>query len=505
MDQIVQRHQRLPRPFDLAQGRLCRKKRDKDWAPTHESSSESSGGTSADTSAILLQFFFLEKPIGARDTNHPMSEKTTVVIHPAKNIEGGIRLPGDKSISHRYAMLGALAEGTTRLDNFSTGKDCASTLECLREMGCRWETTRKGETLSVEIQGTGMNLSAPKNALNCGNSGSTIRMMSGILAGQAFDSELIGDESLTRRPMARVMKPLVEMGASITAAEGNRPPLHIHGTKLHGIDYSMPVASAQVEACLLFAGLFAEGETTVRSAVRTRDHSEIALRAFGVEVTRSMGEVSIRGGQRLRAIDGGVPGDISSSAFFLCAAALFPGSQVAIDSLGLNPTRARLLDFLVQLGVKIRVTQLEELNGELVGTVQAEGGPLKGCKISGGDTAALIDEIPILAAIAPYTSDGIEIRDAGELRVKESDRIASIVGNLRAMGAVVEEFPDGLRVPGGQRLHGARINSFDDHRIAMAFAVAGLRADGETEIDGAECASISFPGFFDLLESLTRR
>lgn len=434
-----------------------------------------------------------------------MSKKTTVVIHPAKNIEGGIRLPGDKSISHRYAMLGALAEGTTRLDNFSTGKDCASTLECLREMGCRWETTRKGETLSVEIQGTGMNLSAPKNALNCGNSGSTIRMMSGILAGQAFDSELIGDESLTRRPMARVMKPLVEMGASITAAEGNRPPLHIHGTKLHGIDYSMPVASAQVEACLLFAGLFAEGETTVRSAVRTRDHSEIALRAFGVEVTRSMGEVSIRGGQRLRAIDGGVPGDISSSAFFLCAAALFPGSQVAIDSLGLNPTRARLLDFLVQLGVKIRVTQLEELNGELVGTVQAEGGPLKGCKISGGDTAALIDEIPILAAIAPYTSDGIEIRDAGELRVKESDRIASIVGNLRAMGAVVEEFPDGLRVPGGQRLHGARINSFDDHRIAMAFAVAGLRADGETEIDGAECASISFPGFFDLLESLTRR
>lgn len=505
MDQIVQRHQRLPRPFDLAQGRLCRKKRDKDCAPTHESSSESSGGTSADTSAILLQFFFLEKPIGARDTNHPMSEKTTVVIHPAKNIEGGIRLPGDKSISHRYAMLGALAEGTTRLDNFSTGKDCASTLECLREMGCRWETTRKGETLSVEIQGTSMNLSAPKNALNCGNSGSTIRMMSGILAGQAFDSELIGDESLSRRPMARVMKPLVEMGASITAAEGNRPPLHIHGTKLHGIDYSMPVASAQVEACLLFAGLFAEGETTVRSAVRTRDHSEIALRAFGVEVTRSLGEVSIRGGQRLRAIEGGVPGDISSSAFFLCAAALFPGSQVAIDSLGLNPTRARLLDFLVQLGVKIRVTQLEELNGELVGTVQAEGGPLKGCKISGGDTAALIDEIPILAAIAPYTSDGIEIRDAGELRVKESDRIASIVGNLRAMGAVVEEFPDGLRVPGGQRLHGARINSFDDHRIAMAFAVAGLRADGETEIDGAECASISFPGFFDLLESLTRR
>ena len=434
-----------------------------------------------------------------------MSEKTTVVIHPAKSIEGGIRLPGDKSISHRYAMLGALAEGTTRLDNFSTGKDCASTLECLRQLGCHSETTRKGETLSVEIQGMAMNLRAPASVLNCGNSGSTIRMMSGILAGQPFDSEMMGDESLSRRPMARVMNPLSEMGASITAAEGDRPPLRIHGTKLRAIDYTMLVASAQVEACLLFAGLFADGETIVRSSVRTRDHSEIALRAFGAEVTRNPGEVRIHGGQRLRAIEGGVPGDISSSAFFLCAAALFPGSQLAIDSLGLNPTRARLLDFLVQLGVKIRVTQLEELNGELVGTVQAEGGPLKGCKISGSDTAALIDEIPILAAIAPYTTDGIEIRDAAELRVKESDRIAAVAANLRAMGAEVEELPDGLRIPGGQKLHGGRINTFDDHRIAMAFAVAGLRADGDTQIEGAECASISFPGFFDLLESLVRR
>jgi 3-phosphoshikimate 1-carboxyvinyltransferase len=434
-----------------------------------------------------------------------MSEKTTVILHPAKNIEGGIRLPGDKSISHRYAMLGALAEGTTRLDNFSTGKDCASTLECLRELGCDWETTRKGETLSVEIHGTGRNLRAPRSALNCGNSGSTIRMMSGILAGQPFDSELSGDESLSRRPMARVLTPLTLMGASIAAADGNRPPLRIHGAQLRGIDYTLPVASAQVEACLLFAGLFAEGETRVRSAVRTRDHSELALRAFGVELSRNLNEVTLRGGQRLRAIEGGVPGDISSAAFFLCAAALFPKSQLVIDSLGLNPTRARLLDFLVQLGVKIRVTQLEELNGELVGTVQAEGGKLKGCRISGGDTAALIDEIPILAAIAPYSADGIEIRDAGELRVKESDRIAAIVENLRAMGAEVEEFPDGLRIPGGQRLRGARIHSFDDHRIAMAFAVAGLRAESETEIDGAECAGISFPGFFNLLESLARR
>jgi 3-phosphoshikimate 1-carboxyvinyltransferase len=434
-----------------------------------------------------------------------MSDETKVVIHPAKSIEGGIRLPGDKSISHRYAMLGALAEGTTRLDNFSTGKDCASTLECMRELGCHSETTQKGQTLSVEIHGTAMNLRAPQRPLNCGNSGSTIRMLSGILAGQPFESEMIGDASLSRRPMARVMAPLTQMGASIAAAEGNRPPLRIRGAKLRGIDYTMPVASAQVEACLLFAGLFAEGTTRVHGPVRTRDHSELALRAFGVDVQRHLNEVSIAGGQRLHAIEGGVPGDISSAAFFLCTAALFPGSQLVIDSLGLNPTRARLLDFLIQLGVKIRVTQLEELNGELIGTVQAEGGQLKGCKISGGDTAALIDEIPILAAIAPYTTDGIEIRDAAELRVKESDRIAAVAGNLRAMGAEVEEYPDGLRIPGGQTLHGACINTFDDHRIAMAFAVAGLRAKGETEIHGAECASISFPGFFNLLESLLRR
>ena len=434
-----------------------------------------------------------------------MSEKTTVVVHPAKNIEGGIRLPGDKSISHRYAMLGALAEGTTRLDNFSTGKDCASTLECLRELGCQWEMTKKGQTLSVAIEGCNMQLRAPERALNCGNSGSTIRMMSGILAGQPFSSELIGDESLSRRPMARVIEPLRQMGAVITSAESNRPPLQIAGGKLRAIEYDMPVASAQVEACLLFAGLFAEGETRVRGQARTRDHSELAMRAFGAEVNRNLNEVSIRGGQKLRAIEGGVPGDISSAAFFLCAAGLFPGSQLVIDSLGLNPTRARLLDFLIQLGVSIKVTHLEELHGELVGTVQVEGGKLKGCKITGGDTAALIDEIPVLAAIAPYTTDGIEIRDAAELRVKESDRIAAVVRNLRAMGAEVEEFPDGMRVPGGQSLHGAQIETFDDHRIAMAFAVAGLRANGDTQIQGAECASISFPGFFDLLESLTRR
>ena len=435
--------------------------------------------------------------------------KNTVIIQPARTVEGGLRLPGDKSISHRYAMLGALAEGTTRLENFSTGRDCASTLECLRQLGCVWERKQNGQSVSVEIQGTGGTLQSSKTPLDCGNSGSTMRMMAGILAGQEFASELMGDASLTRRPMARVMKPLTLMGAQISAGEGDGPPLRIagmpFGTKLRAIDYAMPVASAQVKSCLLFAGLFAEGESRISEPVRTRDHGELALRAFGAEVMRKQNEVRIAGGQKLHGLDAGVPGDLSSAAFFLCAAALFPGSQVAIDTLGLNPTRARLLDLLVQMGLRISVTQLEEQHGELVGTIRVEGGELKGCVIAGADTAAVIDEIPVLAAIAPFTRDGVEIRDAKELRVKESDRIAAVVNNLRAMGAEVIEREDGVVIPGGQKLRGADIDSCDDHRIAMAFAVAALRAEGETRIHGAECADISFPGFFELLQGMARR
>lgn len=433
------------------------------------------------------------------------TEKKTVVVAPAKGLEGAIRLPGDKSISHRYAMLGALAKGTTRLENFSTGKDCASTLGCMRELGCEWTKTEKGKTVAVEMRGTAGALRAPSKPLDCGNSGSTMRMLSGILAGQPFSSEMAGDESLSRRPMARVIKPLSEMGARIAASAGDRPPLRIAGAKLHAIDYKMPVASAQVKSCVLFAGLFAEGETRVEEPVRTRDHGELALRAFGAELRRERNQYSIRGGQQLNAITATVPGDLSSAAFFLCAAALFPDSQLVIDTLGLNPTRARLLDILIQVGVQVAVTQLEEQQGELVGTLQVRGGSLKGATIEGSDTAALIDEIPVLSAIAPYTDGGMEIRDASELRVKESDRIAAIATNLRAMGAEVEERPDGLRIPGGQRLRGADVQSFGDHRIAMAFAVAGLRAEGQTRIHDAGCADISFPGFFELIEGLVRR
>lgn len=412
-----------------------------------------------------------------------------------------MRLPGDKSISHRYAMLGGIAAGTTKLENFSSGADCASTLGCLRSLGVKWE--RDGG--SVVIQGAGSRLQGPTAPLDCGNSGSTIRMLSGILAGQAFTSELIGDESLSRRPMARIITPLEMMGAKIESRDGGRPPLRISGARLKGIDYKLPVASAQVKTSLLFAGLFAEGTTRVEEPIQTRDHGELALQAFGALLDRRMREVSVTGGQTLHAIEARVPGDISSAAFFLCAAGLFPDSQLAVPGVLLNPTRARLLDFLIGLGLKITMTDLEEQHGELVGTVQVQGGRLRGARIASADSAALIDEIPVLAAIAPYTSDGIEIRDARELRVKESDRIASVAKNLRLMGAEVEEFDDGLSIRGGQQLHGASLDSFGDHRIAMAFAVAALRANGETEIQGADAAVISYPEFFEALEGLAQR
>jgi 3-phosphoshikimate 1-carboxyvinyltransferase len=434
-----------------------------------------------------------------------MRHESQVTVRPARNVRGSVRLPGDKSISHRYAMLAGIAEGPSRLENYSTGADCASTLGCLRSLGVKWE--RKGGDAvenTIEIEGRGLALSAPDAPLDCGNSGSTMRMLSGIVAGQKFASEMIGDESLSRRPMGRVITPLTAMGGQI-ASQNGLPPLRIRGASLKAIDYKMPVASAQVKSCLLFAGLNADGETRVEEPLRTRDHGEIALRAFGAQLEHNGNEIKIRGGQRLKGLEARVPGDLSSAAFFLCAAGLFPGSQLSIPNLLMNPTRARLLDILTLLGLKISVTQLEEIHGELVGTIQVEGARLKGVTISGADSAALIDEIPVLAAIASYTEQGIEVRDAKELRVKESDRIAAMAGNLRLMGAEVEEREDGLRIPGGQKLHGAEIDSRSDHRIAMAFAIAALRAEGETLIRGAESAAISYPAFFPTLEELVER
>ncbi len=425
------------------------------------------------------------------------------IIRPAKNILGSLRLPGDKSISHRYGMLAALAEGTSHFSNFSTGADCASTLACMQSLGAKVQTLADG---TVEVTGVGGRVTPADEPLDCGNSGSTMRMISGLLAAQGGRFTLVGDASLSRRPMERIRKPLAEMGAKLTLTEGHAP-ITIDGTALHAINYTTPVPSAQVKTCILLAGLQTPGRTTVREAVRTRDHSELALRAFGATVERAIDSVSIAGPQALHGIDAVVPGDLSSAAFFLCAASIFEGSSLVIDGLGLNPTRAALLDVLTALGAHIAVLELEEKHAELVGTVQITLPPtgLRSTEISGPLAAQLIDELPVLAAIGPYTNGGIRIRDAKELRVKESDRIALVAKNLRAMGAEVTEFDDGLDVPGGQVLHGATIDAGGDHRIAMAFSVAGLRAEGETLIQGAESAAISFPEFFDLLEKVADR
>lgn len=432
----------------------------------------------------------------------PSPAASTRLVSPARNVLGSLRLPGDKSISHRYGMLAAFAEGTSHLSNFSSGADPHSTLACMEQLGARVEHQEGGV---IAITGRTGVFKEPQAALDCGNSGSTMRMLAGLLAAQPFACTLVGDASLSRRPMERIRAPLTAMGARIDLTDGHAP-VTIHGGPLRGLDYQTPIASAQVKTCLLFAGLQASGATEVHESVHTRDHSELALRAFGAELSRGKNSVRIEGGQKLRAIDAAVPGDMSSAAFFLCAAALFPEANLVLDGVGMNPTRATLLDVLRTLGVRLNVLQLSEQHGELVGTLQVLGTQnLLGAEISGALSAQLIDELPVLAAIAPYTQKGIRIRDARELRIKESDRIALVAQNLRAMGATMEEFEDGLDVPGGQPLHGAAIDSGGDHRIAMAFSVAALRASGDTQIHGAESAAISFPEFFDFLDRVTER
>ena len=424
------------------------------------------------------------------------------LIRPARNVSGSLRLPGDKSISHRYGMLGAFAEGTSRFSNFSTGADCASTLACMEALGAK--VNRLGEGV-VEVTGVGGEVTPANHPLDCGNSGSTMRMISGLLSAQQGSFTLVGDESLSRRPMERVRKPLELMGAKIALTEGHAP-IKIEGGKLTAVDFTPPVASAQVKTCVLLAGLQTEGTTIVREAVRTRDHSELALKAFGAHVDRGSGWVSIAGKQKLHAIEAVVPGDISSAAFFLCAASIFPESTLVIGNLGLNPTRASLLDALASFGSKVQVLNLEEKNSELVGTVQVSAAAGLGSTEIGGELAAqIIDELPVLAAIAPYSRGGIKIRNARELRVKESDRIELVVRNLKAMGAEFTEYEDGLDVPGNQKLHGATIDAGGDHRIAMAFSVAALRAEGESLIKGAESAAISFPEFFEMLDTIAER
>jgi 3-phosphoshikimate 1-carboxyvinyltransferase len=417
-------------------------------------------------------------------------------ISPSGPLKGRVEMPGDKSISHRYAMLASVAEGESVISNYSSGADCHSTLGCLRTLGVEMSIDGR----EVRIHGRGLSgYQAPGGDLDAGNSGSTIRMLSGLLAGQMFKCRLVGDESLTKRPMQRIMTPLAEMGARLAARDGKFPPIEIEGGELRPIDYAMPVASAQVKSCVLLAGLHVDGETVVREPAPTRDHTEVALREFGAVVETGPGWAKVRGKARLRARGLRVPGDLSSAAFFLVAGAIVPRSELIIAGVGLNPTRAALIDFLVAAGAEIRVLDISMRNGEPVGDLLVKGSALKGGEISGALAASLIDEIPVLSVLGAVSENGLVVRDAAELRIKETDRIATMADNLGRMGIRMETAPDGFSIPGRQEFRSATVDSFGDHRIGMACAIAALRAGGDVEIENAQAASVSFPEFWDTL------
>ena len=427
---------------------------------------------------------------------------TKQTIEPGLSIRGSIEVPGDKSISHRYAILAALAQGRSEIGHYSAAADCQSTLNCLARLGVEVEKTGRNGGSQIAITGKGTRgLRGSRRSLDAGNSGTTMRLLAGVLAGQHFDSTLTGDSSLKRRPMRRVIDPLERMGAHIQAREANFAPLEIKGAVLRPIRYTLPVPSAQVKSAILLAGLFAEGETSVEEPVCTRDHTEVALQGFGADIRKSGRVVSVSGQSRLEARQIMVPGDLSSAVFFLGAALILPGSHVIIHNVGLNPTRSSVLDVLGGWGAPISIVGLRGESGELIGDVSIRHAPLSGGTLSDGLIAQLIDELPTLAVLAPYTEQGVEIRNAAELRVKESDRIAVLVNNLRRMGAHVEERPDGLRIEGRSagRLHGAEIDPRGDHRMAMAFAVAALGAEGASIILDSECAGVSYPDFFEVL------
>lgn len=407
-------------------------------------------------------------------------------------------------------MLAALAEGTSELRHFSAAADCHSTLSCMTALGAEAKIERD----TVRVTGRGSRgLKSSWRALDAGNSGTTMRLLAGILAGQEFTSRLTGDESLQKRPMKRVIGPLREMGADIRGRDDNFAPLEIHGTRLKAIDYKMPMASAQVKSAVLLAGLFADGVTSVTEPARTRDHTELALEEFGAAVEKQGRTIRIHGlsggngSGKLTAKSLDVPGDLSSAVFFIAAASLLPDSNILIHNVGLNPTRTAILDLFASMGASIQMLGLKSSHGEIIGDLAVKGSSLKGGVIAGEQIPLLIDELPMLAALGPCTEEGIEIRDAAELRVKESDRIAALAKNLRRMGASVEERPDGLKVAGRSagKLRGAEIEPRGDHRIAMAFAVAALAADGNTLIRNSDCAAVSFPSFFDELNRMADR
>jgi 3-phosphoshikimate 1-carboxyvinyltransferase len=431
-------------------------------------------------------------------------------IQPAARISGQLSVPGDKSISHRAAIIAALADGSSHLSHYSTSQDCAATLTCLRSLGVFIH--QQGNDVRVVGRGT-TGLTASPEPLDCGNSGSTMRLLAGVLAGQNFDSVLTGDASLRMRPMKRIVEPLALMGARVNS-KNNQPPLHINGSKpLQPIRYELPVASAQVKSCILLAALNANGRTEVVERLGpTRDHTERMLRWFGVPLETEADTIAINGPARFAARDVTIPGDISSAAFLIGAAALLPGSELRIQNVGLNPTRSQVLSLLDSLGFDVKIVDPREDCNEPLGDLVVRGkaricgtNSNRQYSINGPLIAQLIDELPLLAVLGTQLPGGLEIRDAAELRLKESDRIAATAANLRAMGAEVEEYEDGLAVTGPTSLHGAELNSFGDHRIAMAFAIGALLADGDSELSGADCVAVSFPEFFALLNSVAER
>ena len=423
---------------------------------------------------------------------------TATTVEPASFVRGCLRVPGDKSISHRYAILAALADGRSTFTGFATGADCAATLRCLQELGVSVTHTAEGQ---IVVDGLGLGGLQPSTApLDTGNSGTTMRLMTGVLSAHAFETTLTGDDSLRRRPMRRIVDPLERMGARIETHNGC-PPLTINGAALRGLLYEPEVASAQVKSAVLLAGLHATGTTTVRERAHTRDHTEQALPLFGVTTERTGTTVSVAGGQRLIACDATVPGDFSSAAFWFAAAAALPGSVVKVTGVGLNPTRSRLLDVLRTAGASVEVEPRETSKGEIAGTVRVSHHRLRTIEITAEEVPALIDELPALAALG-VLGEGCYVSGAAELRAKESDRIAVLATGLRALGARVDESSDGFRVYGGTRLRGGTVDASGDHRMAMAFAIAALGATGPTVITGHEAVDISYPGFFETLATL---
>ena len=431
---------------------------------------------------------------------------STLSVKAISSLHAEFSVPGDKSISHRAAIFGGLSNGTCEISNFLPSEDCLNTLKAMRSLGARFDVIEELEDYGptrLRIHGQSMKLTAPESPIDCGNSGTGMRLLAGLLAGQDFSSELFGDASLSSRPMGRITKPLEEMGAQLETL-GEKPgcaPLKIHGSKLKPITYEMPVASAQVKSAVLLAGMFAEGTTTVIQPSTTRDHTERMLANFRVSIRTEGNTITMPGGQMPESCDFAVPGDISSAAFWLVAAAIMDGSRLLLKDVGLNPTRTAILKVLSRMGAKITEV-VHSTNGEPIGHIEIHGAELVGTTLLPEEIPNLIDEIPVIAVAAALATGATHIRNARELRVKETDRITTTVENLRKMGVEVEEFEDGMIVHGCKKLKGARIESHGDHRIAMAFAIAGLYASGETVIHGTDCINTSYPGFAHHLDAI---